>query len=67
MKSNAPEGTVGLRPIPWRNVAILFCVLFGMLGGVGGFTFIYADGLSYMGSDPKTCVNCHIMRLQYDS
>ena len=67
MEGNKPEKVSGRRPIHWRGIAILFGVMFGMLGGVGGFTFIYADGLSYMGSNPKTCINCHIMRRQYDA
>lgn len=45
----------------------LLGVLVGMLLGVGGYTFFYAEGLSYMTTDPKACVNCHIMRPQYDS
>ena len=49
----------------------LFVVIFGVLAGVpigmGAFTFHYADGLSYLSNDPKTCVNCHVMRPQYDS
>jgi cytochrome c nitrite reductase small subunit len=39
----------------------------GMLLGAGGYTFFYAEGLSYLSSDPKACVNCHIMRSQYES
>jgi cytochrome c nitrite reductase small subunit len=35
--------------------------------GIGGFTFRYAEGLSYFSAAPKACVNCHIMRSQYDS
>lgn len=38
----------------------------GIFLGVGGFTFSYAEGLSYFSSDPAACVNCHIMRPQYD-
>ncbi len=34
--------------------------------GVGGFTVQYAEGLSYLSTDPAACVNCHIMRPQYD-
>ncbi|MDX9975628.1 MAG: cytochrome c nitrite reductase small subunit [FCB group bacterium] len=41
--------------------------LVGLLGGVGGFTFLYAEGFSYLSTDPKACVNCHIMQPQYDS
>jgi cytochrome c nitrite reductase small subunit len=38
----------------------------GILAGLGLMTFTYAEGLSYLSSDPKTCVNCHIMRAEYD-
>ena len=41
--------------------------LVGVLLGVAGYTFFYAEGLSYLSSDPKACVNCHIMQPQYDS
>jgi cytochrome c nitrite reductase small subunit len=46
---------------------LALAVAIGLLAGIGGFTFLYAQGLSYMSSDPKACVNCHIMRPQYDS
>jgi len=42
-------------------------VFVGVLAGVGIFTFVYAEGLSYFSSDPRVCVHCHIMRDQYDS
>ena len=45
---------------------LLLCALVGLALGSGGFAFYYGEGLSYMSSDPKTCVNCHIMRDQYD-
>lgn len=38
----------------------------GLLLGVGSFTFSYAEGLSYFSSDPQACVNCHIMRPQFE-
>lgn len=47
--------------------ATVVAVLLGLLLGIGGFTFLYAEGLSYMSDDPKVCVNCHIMQPQYDS
>lgn len=34
--------------------------------GLGLFTFTYAEGASYLSTDPRACVNCHIMRPQYD-
>lgn len=40
--------------------------LIGMFLGLGAFTFTYAEGASYLSNDPKACVNCHIMRDQYD-
>ena len=45
----------------------MLAVLIGVLFGVGGFTFLYAEGLSYASSDPKVCVNCHIMQPQFDA
>jgi cytochrome c nitrite reductase small subunit len=41
-------------------------VLFGVLIGAGAFTFVEAKGASYLSDDPAVCVNCHIMRAEYD-
>lgn len=38
-----------------------------MVGGLGTFTFNYGEGLSYFSSDPRACINCHIMNDQYNS
>ena len=57
-KSTRPRATGSL---------ILLGVLAGILLGVGGYTFLYAEGLSYMSDDPEVCINCHIMQPQYDS
>jgi cytochrome c nitrite reductase small subunit len=40
---------------------------FGVLLGLGTYTFRYAEGFSYFSTDPRACANCHIMRDQYDS
>jgi cytochrome c nitrite reductase small subunit len=37
----------------------------GLAFGVGGYTFIYAKGYSYLSNDPSACANCHIMEEQY--
>ena len=53
---------------PVRNTPLfllLLCAL-GIPAGIGGYTFLYAKGLSYLSSDPKACVNCHIMNENYD-
>jgi cytochrome c nitrite reductase small subunit len=39
----------------------------GAIAGLGGTTFHYAHGTSYLSSDPSVCVNCHIMQPQYDA
>jgi cytochrome c nitrite reductase small subunit len=51
----------------FRRGAIPLAVLIGILFGVGGFTFHYAEGFSYFSKDPAACKNCHIMRPQFDS
>ena len=44
---------------------IVLGVAFGAAIGVGGFTFIYAKGYSYLTNDPAACANCHVMEEQY--
>ncbi|MCS7046714.1 MAG: cytochrome c nitrite reductase small subunit [Gemmataceae bacterium] len=50
-----------------RRPALVVCALVGILGGIGSYTFWQAQGASYFSNDPRACVNCHIMREQYDS
>ena len=50
---------------PVRLVVVLACLL-GIPAGVGAFTFVYAKGFSYLSTDPRACVNCHVMNQQYD-
>ncbi len=45
---------------------LLLSSLLGILLGAGGYTFYYARGTSYLSNDPQACVNCHIMREQFD-
>jgi cytochrome c nitrite reductase small subunit len=35
--------------------------LAGLIGGLAIFTFIYAQGFSYITNDPEACRNCHVM------
>lgn len=49
------------------RVPVLASVGLGVFFGLSGFTFFYAEGISYFSKDPRACVNCHIMRDQYDS
>lgn len=39
----------------------------GIVAGLAGYTFTYAKGYSYLTDDPKACVNCHVMREQFQS
>jgi cytochrome c nitrite reductase small subunit len=39
----------------------------GVFLGLGATTFLYAEGASYLSTDPAACANCHIMQPQYDS
>ena len=47
----------------WRVLAVLL----GAGLGIGAFTFHYAHGTAYLSTDPKQCMNCHIMQPQFDS
>jgi cytochrome c nitrite reductase small subunit len=40
-------------------------VLIGVAAGLGGYTFAYAKGYSYLMNDPAACANCHVMQEQY--
>jgi cytochrome c nitrite reductase small subunit len=50
-----------------RLPLVVLCALIGILLGLGMYTFWYAEGASYFSSNPASCVNCHIMREQYES
>jgi cytochrome c nitrite reductase small subunit len=45
--------------------AVLAGAALGLLAGVGGYTFVYAKGVSYLADNPAACANCHIMREHY--
>lgn len=50
-----------MRVLPALAVAAI-----GTSLGVAAVGFEYAEGLSYLSTDPRACVNCHIMQPQYD-
>lgn len=41
-------------------------LVFGAAAGVGAYPFTSARGGSYLTNNPDACVNCHVMREQYD-
>lgn len=55
-----------MRRGPLKLASILVALL-GALLGLGSFTFVYGEGASYFSTDPRACVNCHIMQPQFDS
>ena len=58
LRSLAPGA--GRNPLPW-----ILAMLLGVAAGLGAYTFSYAKGLSYFGTDPRACTNCHIMEPEY--
>jgi len=48
------------------RAGVLLSALLGMLAGAAGFTFRYAEGAAYLSDNPDVCINCHIMREQYE-
>ena len=55
-------GAAGARRWFFRLVALGM----GTLVGVVVFTFGYGNGAAYLSNDPAGCVNCHVMRENYD-
>ena len=49
------------------NLSWFVLAMLGVLAGLSLFTFVYAKGGSYFFDDPQACINCHIMRDQYDA
>jgi cytochrome c nitrite reductase small subunit len=49
------------------RAAVILSVALGLLAGLGLYTADYAEATSYMSNDPKACVNCHVMRDEYDA
>lgn len=45
----------------------LLVILLALFVGIGAYTFNYGEGLSYFSKNPEACMNCHIMRAQFDS
>lgn len=50
-----------------RAGAIAVALMLGVLGGLGVFTFGYGGGHAYLGDNPQSCANCHVMQDSYDA
>ena len=49
-----------------RRLAVVIALALGAAVGIGGYTFVYAKGGSYLRDDPRACANCHIMQDHLD-
>ena len=58
---------MGTRTLKVSLLPSLTVASIGILLGLGLTTFDYAEGLSYLSTDPRSCANCHIMHPQYDA
>ena len=57
-----------MRPGPFLpTLLIAIAAAAGVAVGLGGYAFAYAKGYSYLGNDPATCANCHVMSGHLDA
>jgi cytochrome c nitrite reductase small subunit len=51
-----------------RSAGLIVAVVgaVGFVAGLGGYTFQKAEGHSYLSDDPAACMNCHVMREQFE-
>lgn len=55
------------RLTPGQFWSIALTLGFGLLVGLGSFTFGYGKGYSYLTNNPAACANCHVMQDHYDA
>lgn len=48
------------------RIWLTLAVVMGGIVALGVFTLAYTQGASYLSDNPKSCVNCHVMRDVYD-
>lgn len=66
---SVPEGRPGANASARRTSTVGALVMalamgVGVAAGIGGYTFVYARGYSYLLDDSSACGNCHIMSEQ---
>jgi cytochrome c nitrite reductase small subunit len=47
------------------SAVVALAVAIGLAAGLGGYTFVYARGASYLTNDSAACANCHVMDEHY--
>lgn len=53
--------------LPRFRPVLLLAGVFCFIAGLAMFTFVRAEGHSYFSEDPNACLNCHVMRDQFDA
>lgn len=48
------------------RAGLILCAAIGFVLGGGLFVMDHSQATSYLSNDPKACVNCHVMRDEYD-
>jgi cytochrome c nitrite reductase small subunit len=66
MKPSSTQRAIKAPSQRTRILAIVLALALGAAAGIGGYTFKYANGASYLSNDPKACANCHIMQDHLD-
>ena len=67
MKAKQPGASLKPQTKTTVILAVGIAIVLGAAVGLGGFTFVYAKGGSYLGNNPKACANCHIMQDHLDA
>jgi cytochrome c nitrite reductase small subunit len=67
MEDRSARNITGDGPSTRWVLPILVAAAFGVCGGLGVFTFGYGEGHAYLGNNPQSCANCHVMQESYDS
>jgi cytochrome c nitrite reductase small subunit len=65
--TSCSEGVVRVTKRFPLALGVICAAALGLAIGVGGFTFVYARGASYMTNDPTACLNCHAMSGNHSS
>ncbi len=70
---NSEQATSILSPEPDRQpgrpgmvAGLALAMLIGAAVAVSLCTFNYAEGLAYLSNNPTACINCHVMRENFD-
>lgn len=58
----APRLGARVTSVKRSNLTLVAGICCGAMLGLGGYTFMEAEGLAYLSNDPEACANCHVMR-----